>query len=101
MSRSLWHGWDWGGRSIPGSGSGPYPGRETPELEMFKGNSRVVLGKELMGESFIYQQILSPHDVLGSVLDTEDILVDKTKIPVLMELICQKMINTCKMIVLN
>lgn len=51
--------------------------------------------------SFIYRYLLNAHDVLGTVLSNEDILVDKTKIPALMELICQKIINTYKMTVLK
>lgn len=47
-------GMDNGGGNIPGSRNGPYKGTEAPELEMFKGNSRMVLWKELVGESFIY-----------------------------------------------
>jgi len=34
---------DNGGENIPGSRNGPYKGTEAPELEMFKGNSRMVL----------------------------------------------------------
>lgn len=48
-------------KCIPGSRSGSCLGRKTPELEMFKGNLRMVPCKELMGESFIYYQIFIKH----------------------------------------
>lgn len=39
--------------------------------------------------------------MVGTFPDTEDILVDKTNIPVLMELMCQKIFNTYEMIVIH